>query len=108
MASLITSKPSVIIQAANHKKTAMMMKLILGTLLIIEGLVARVTKNDDIIEIKDTQEHERVTSFIDEDDTDIEEPARDIWAWGLINERYLPHVRSRIVFHVLLKLSLFF
>ena len=65
----------------------------LGTLLMIEALDARVTKDDDIILIEDTNEVEQ-TSFIEDDNMDIDdEPAKDIWVWGLVSERYLPHVR---------------
>lgn len=70
-----------------------MIRLLLGTLLMIEVLDARVTKDDDIILLEDTKEDELLTSFVDKDNTDIEEPAKDIWAWGLISQRYLPHVR---------------
>ena len=92
MPSLITINLSVSIQAANQK-TAIMIRLMLGTLLMFEALDARVTKDDDIISIEDTNEVEP-TSFIDDDNTDIdEEPAKDIWVWGLVSERYLPHVR---------------
>ena len=71
----------------------MILRLILGTLLMIEVLYARVSKDDDIILLEHTKEDQLLTSFIDEDNTDIEEPAKDIWAWGLISQRYLPHVR---------------
>ena len=68
----------------------------LGTLLMFEALDARVsmvTKDDDIILIEETNDAQ-LTSFIDDDNTDNnEEPAKDIWVWGLISERYLPHVR---------------
>ena len=70
-----------------------MIRLLLGTLLMIEVLDARVTKDDDIILLEDTKEDELLTSFVDKDNADIEEPAKDIWAWGLISQRYLPHVR---------------
>ena len=54
---------------------------------MFEALDARVTKDDDIISIEDTNEVEP-TSFIDDDNTDIdEEPAKDIWVWGLVSER---------------------
>ena len=92
MQSLITINLSVSIQAANQK-TAIMIRLMLGTLLMFEALDARVTKEDDIILIEDTKD-DQLTSFIDDDNTDNnEEPAKDIWVWGLISERYLPHVR---------------
>ena len=71
----------------------MILRLILGTLLMIEVLYARITKEDDIILLENTKEDELLTSFIDKDNSDIEEPAKDIWAWGLISQRYLPHVR---------------
>ena len=95
MPSLITINLSVSIQAANQK-TAIMIRLMLGTLLMFEALDARVsmvTKDDDIILIEETNDAQ-LTSFIDDDNTDNnEEPAKDIWVWGLISERYLPHVR---------------
>ena len=61
---------------------------------MIEALHARVTKEGDIILIEDTMEDDMtsITSFSDEDNADIE-PAKDIWAWGLVSDRYLPHVR---------------
>ena len=51
-----------------------------------------MTKEEDLIVIDDTREGEltKITSITDED---IEDPAPDIWAWGLISDRYLPHVR---------------
>ena len=69
-----------------------MIRLLLLTLWMIEALHARVTKEGEIILIGDTIEDDmtRITSFSDED---IEEPAKDIWAWGLVSDRYLPHVR---------------
>ena len=72
-----------------------MIRLILSTLLMIHALHARVTKEGDIILIEDTMEDDMtsITSFSDEDNADIEEPAKDIWAWGLVSQRYLPHVR---------------
>ena len=53
---------------------------------------ARMTKEEDLIVIDDTREGEltKITSITDED---IGDPAPDIWAWGLISDRYLPHVR---------------
>ena len=62
---------------------------------MIEALHARVTKEGDIILIEDTMEDDMtsITSFSDEDNADNEEPAKDIWAWGLVSQRYLPHVR---------------
>ena len=53
---------------------------------------ARMTKEEDLIVIDDTREDEltKITSITDED---IGDPAPDIWAWGLISDRYLPHVR---------------
>ena len=72
-----------------------MIRLILSTLLMTDALHARVTKEGDIILIEDTKEDHmtRITSFSDEDNADNGEPAKDIWAWGLISQRYLPHVR---------------
>ena len=51
-----------------------------------------MTKEEDLIVIDDTREGEltKITSITDED---IGDPAPDIWAWGLISDRYLPHVR---------------
>ena len=56
---------------------------------------ARMTKEEDLIVIDDTREGEltKITSITDDDNTDIGDPAPDIWAWGLISDRYLPHVR---------------
>ena len=72
-----------------------MIRLILSTLLMTDALHARVTKEGDIILIEDTKEDHmtRITSFSDEDNADNGEPAKDIWAWGLVSERYLPNVR---------------
>ena len=60
---------------------------------MIEVLDARVVKDDEIILLEDTKEDRLITSFVDVDNIVIEEPAKDIWAWGLISQRYLPHVR---------------
>ena len=51
-----------------------------------------MTKEEDLILIDDTREGEltKIASITDED---IRDPAPDIWAWGLISDRYLPHVR---------------
>ena len=61
---------------------------------MIDALHARVTKEGDVILIGDTiDDMTRITSFSDEGNADIEEPAKDIWAWELVSDRYLPHVR---------------
>ena len=69
-----------------------MICLILKTLLMFHIMDARMTKEEDLIVIDDTREGEltKITSITDED---IGVPAPDIWAWGLISDRYLPHVR---------------
>ena len=51
---------------------------------------------DAAIDIRNLDDEVTKTTFSDLDDTD---PAPDIWAWGLITDRYLPHVRSVIFQH---------
>ena len=40
----------------------------------------------------ESEESEMMMEMLDED---LEGPAPDIWAWKLIKNRYLPHVRRR-------------
>ena len=67
-------------------------------LLIMNSVLCRLaTEAEDVaVDIRNLDDEVTKTTFSDFDDTD---PAPDIWAWGLITDRYLPHVRSVILQH---------